>query len=82
MIAAGILLAWLFALTAMGCGIIAGVQVLSEKEWGLEVSSWFLAGGVSALLAIFLMLDQLLGKAFSSKDQQDQNQPQDHEQDR
>ncbi len=68
MIAAGILLAWLFALTALGCGIVGGVQVVTDEEWGLEVSSWVLAGGVSALLAIFLMLDQLLGKVFLWQD--------------
>ena len=61
-------MAWLFALAALACGVVGGVGVAADEEWGLTASEWFVAGGLGALLAVFLILDQLLGRMFLVQD--------------
>ena len=68
MITAGILLAWLFAFAALGCGVVGGVGAAVDEEWVLTTSEWLVAGGLSALLAVFLILDQVLGRMFLVQD--------------
>lgn len=70
---AGILLAWLFAFAALGCGLVGGVSSVMNEEMELGVSTWFIAGGLSALLAVFLMLDQVLGQIFLAQEQREEN---------
>ena len=52
------ILAWLFALVALGCGIAGAVSAVWGWEWELQVATWFGAGALVALLAIFLKLDE------------------------
>lgn len=54
-------LAWLFALVALGCGIAGAVSAVWGWEWKLQVATWFGAGALVALLAIFLRLDEYPG---------------------
>ena len=53
------MLARLFALTALGCGITALVLSFFEtRVWKLGFIGWFAGGSLLALLAIFLVLDE------------------------
>ena len=51
------ILAHLFGLTALACGIIGLIVGLMEREWRLGVTGWFTGGSLLALLAIKLVLD-------------------------
>ena len=52
-------LARIFALAALGCGIAGVVLSFFEgRVWNLGVLGWFTGGVLLALLAIFLVLDE------------------------
>jgi hypothetical protein len=53
------MLARLFALAALGCGIAAvALPFFEGRVWKLGVLGWFTGGVLLALLAIFLVLDE------------------------
>jgi len=53
-----ILLARLFALGAIVCGVIGLIAGLVEREWRLGVTGWFTGGILLAVLALFAFADQ------------------------
>ena len=53
------MLARLFGLAALGCGITAvELPFFEERVWKLGILGWFTGGVLLALLAIFLVLDE------------------------
>ena len=55
------MVAWLFALTAFGCGITGLVLPFFEgRVWKLASLGWFSGGVLLAILAIFILLEEYI----------------------
>ena len=60
-----ILLARLFMLAALACGLIGLVAGLIEKEWRLGPEGWFTGGTLLAVLSLVVLADEYFRRKAS-----------------
>ena len=60
------LLARLFMLASIACGVIGLAAGIAEKEWLLTVTGWFTGGTLLAVLSLVTIVDEYVATRSQS----------------
>ena len=63
-----IMMARLFMLGALACGVIGLVIGLVDRVWKLGVTGWFTGGTLLAVLALVVLADEYFARRSSSSE--------------